>query len=101
KAEDIWRGIEKCLYGNGNTIHFSKYGELPCIRAKQINRGIPISVTDNKLQFKLGRMVFGIQINDKFQQDEVDAVLSYLSESEILDDRAVNTLIKDGYCIDT
>ena len=47
KAEDIWRGIEKCLYGNGNAIHFARYGELPCIRAKQINRGIPISVTDN------------------------------------------------------
>ncbi|WP_270402210.1 hypothetical protein, partial [Catenibacterium mitsuokai] len=76
KAEDIWRGIEKCLYGNGNVIHFSRYGELPCIRAKQINRGIPISVTDNKLHFKLG-------------------------SSEILDDRAVNTLIKDGCCIDT
>ena len=101
KAEDIWRGIEKCLYGNGNAIHFSRYGELPCIRAKQINRGIPISVTDNKLHFKLGRMVFGIQTNDRFQQDEVDAVLSYLAESEILDDRAVNTLIKDDYCIDT
>ena len=57
KAEDIWRGMEKCLYGNGNILHFSKYGELPCIRAKQINRGIPISVTDNKLHFKLGRMV--------------------------------------------
>ena len=101
KAEDIWRGIEKCLYGNGNAIHFSKYGELPCIRAKQMNRGIRIFVKDNKLQFKLGRTVFGIQINDRFQQDEVDAILSYLAESEILDDRAVNTLIKDGYCIDT
>ena len=44
KAEDIWGGVEKCLYGRGETIHFSKYGELPCIRAKQINRGIPISV---------------------------------------------------------
>lgn len=54
KAEDVWRGIEKCLYGNGKILHFSKYGELPCIRAKQINRGIPMSVTDNKLQFKLG-----------------------------------------------
>ena len=101
KAEDIWRGIEKCLYRNVNAIHFARYGELLCIRAKQINRGIPISVTDNKLQFKLGRTVFGIQINDRFQQDEVDAVLSYLAESEILDDRAVSILIKDGYCIDT
>ena len=44
KAEDVWRGIEKCLCGNGKSIHFSKYGELPCIRAKQINRGIPMSV---------------------------------------------------------
>ena len=34
KAEDIWRGMEKCLYGNGNILHFSKYGDLPCIRAK-------------------------------------------------------------------
>ena len=101
KAEDIWRGIEKCLYGNGNAIHFSRYGELPCIRAKQMNRGIPIFVKDNKLQFKLGRTVFGIKINDRFQTDEVNAILDYLAESEILDDRAVNTLIKDGYCIDT
>ena len=34
KAEDIWRGMEKCLYGNGNILHFSKYRDLPCIRAK-------------------------------------------------------------------
>ena len=66
KAEDIWRGIEKCLYGNGNTIHFSKYEDLPCIRAKQINRGIPISVKDNKLQFKLSKSIFGIKVNDRF-----------------------------------
>ena len=68
KAEDIWRGMEKCLYGNGNILHFSKYGDLPCIRAKQMNRGIPIFVKDNKLQYKLGRTVFGIKINDRFRQ---------------------------------
>ncbi|MCB7542689.1 hypothetical protein LIZ09_13660, partial [Tyzzerella nexilis] len=39
--------------------------------------------------------------NDRFQQDEVDAVLSYLDESDIFDERAVNTLIKDCCCIDT
>lgn len=101
KAEDVWRGIEKCLYDNGNTIHFSKYGELPCIRAKQINRGIPMSVKGNKLQFKLGKTIFGIQLKDRFQQDEVDAILSYLSEPEIIDNKAVNTLTEDAYCIDT
>ena len=101
KTEDVWRGIEKCLYGNGKTIHFSKYGKLPCIRAKQINRGITMSVKDNKLQFKLGKIIFGIQINDRFQQDEVNAVLSYLAEPEIMDSKAVNTLVEDACCIDT
>ena len=101
KAEDVWHGMEKCLYGNGQTIHFSKHGDLPCIRAKQINRGIPVSVRDNKLQFKLGKTVFGIQINDRFQQDEVSAVLSYLSEPQITDRKAVNTLMEEAYCIDT
>ena len=66
KAEDVWRGVAKCLYDNGNTIHFSKYGELPCIRAKQIDRGIPMSVKDNKLQFRLGKTMFGMQLKDRF-----------------------------------
>ena len=101
KAEDIWNGVEKCLYNNGKTIHFSKYGDLPCIRAKRIKESIRMSVKDNKLQFKLGKTIFGIQIKDRFQQDEVNAILSYLSEPEIIDNKAVNTLIKDGYCIDT
>lgn len=101
KAEDIWHGIEKCLYGNGKTIHFSKYGDLPCIKAKQINRGIPISVKDDKLQFKLGKMQFGIQINDRFQTDEVDAILSYLENPGKMDTDAVNTLIEEACCIDT
>ena len=101
KAEDIWHGVEKCLYDNGKTLHFSKYEELPCIRAKQINRGIPMSVKDNKLQFKLGKTAFGLQIDDRFRQDEVNAILSYLAEPEIMDEKAVNTLIEDVYCIDT
>ena len=101
KAEDIWRGMEKCLYGHGKTLHFSKYGDLTCIRAKQINRGIPISVKDNKLQFKLGRTVFGIKVKDRFQADEVNAVLEYLTEPEIIDNKATQTLLDEAYCIDT
>ena len=101
KAEDVWCGIEKCLYGNGNIIHFSKYGELPCIRAKQINRGIPMSVKDDKLQFKLSKTSFGIQVNDRFQSDEVHAVLSYLENPDKMDADAVNTLIEEACCIDT
>lgn len=101
KAEDVWRGMEKCLYDNGKQLHFSKYGELPCIRAKQINRGIPISVKNNALQFKLGKTFFGIKVRDRFQADEVNAILSYLAEPELMNIKAVDTLLKKAYCIDT
>ena len=43
KAEDVWRALEKCLYSDGNNIHYSKRENLPNIRAKQFNRGIAIS----------------------------------------------------------
>ena len=101
KAEDIWRGMEKCLYGNGKKIHISKYEELPCIRAKQMNRGIPIAVRDDALRFKLGKTVFGIRVTDRFQTDEVNAVLTYLAKPEIMDTKAVNALLEEAYCIDT
>lgn len=101
KAEDIWLGMEKCIYDNGKTIHFSKYGELPCIRAKQINSGIPMFVKDEKLRFKLRKMQFGIQVNDRFQSDEVTAILSYLENPNKMDADAINTLIEEARCIDT
>ena len=101
KAEDIWRGIEKCLYSNGKIIHFSKYSELPCIRAKQMNRGIPISIKDGKMQFKLGETIFGIHVKDRFQSDEVNAVLNYMTEPEIIDYKAIQTLINEACCMDT
>lgn len=101
KAEDIWRGVEKCLYGNGKMLHFSKFGDLPCIRAKQINRGIPMSIKDNQLQFKLGRSVFGVKVKDRFQMDEVNAVLNYLAESEIVENKAIQILMDEAYCINT
>ena len=101
KAEDVWHGVEKCLYGNGKTLHFSKYGDLPCIRAKQINRGIPMSVKNNELKFKLGKLVFGIQVKDRFQTDEVNVVLDYLAQPEVIDNKAVKTLQDEACCIST
>lgn len=101
KAEDVWRGVERCLYGNGKTLHFSRYGDLPCIRAKQINRGIPMSVKNNELKFKLRKLVFGIQVKDRFQTDEVNAVLDYLAQPEVIDNKAVKTLQDEACCIST
>ena len=60
-----------------------------------------MSVKDDKMQFKLDKIIFGIQIHDRFQQDEVNAVLFYLAETEIIYSKAVNMIIEDVYCIDT
>ena len=101
KAEDVWSGMEQCLYKNGKTLHFTKYGELPCIRAKQRNRGIPMCVKEDTLQLKIGKIGFGIQIKDRFQQEEIDAVISYLRESERMDKKAVEAFLEKAECIST
>lgn len=74
---------------------------LPCIRAKQRNRGIPISVKENQLQFKFGKSTFGIQLKDRFQSDEIHAVLDYLAEPEIIDKKAIQIFAEKAYCINT
>lgn len=101
KAEDIWRGIEKCLYADGTTIHFTKRGELPNIRAKQSDRGIIISSVDDKLQIKFNGLKFGVIIKDRFENEEVNAILEYLQNSDYKDELAIYTLQEEGIRIDT
>ena len=58
-------------------------------------------VEDGKLRFKLRKRQFGIQVNDNFQSDEVNAVLSYLENPDQMDADAVNTLKEEACGIDT
>ena len=101
KAEDVWTGIEKCLYRNGRTLHFSKYGDFPCIRAKQTNRGIPISRKDDRLVGKIGKTKFGLKIKDDFQQEEINAVMNYLRQPEVEDMYALKDYLDEGKLTDT
>ena len=71
----VWK---KVLYSDGKYLHFSKYGELPCIRAKERARGILIKVKNDSLQFSFHKTKFGIKINDRFQEDEANAIIQYL-----------------------
>lgn len=109
KAEDVWQAVEKCLYSDGHTIHFKKYGDYPEIRAKQVNRGIVVS-TDNKgIVLKIGKMRFSPIVNkpkhiktrkgsriqvqeshDIFAESEMEAILSYLSNPEVVDKAALD-----------
>lgn len=104
RAEDIWSGVEKVLFGDAGQIHFKKRGVLPEIRAKQINRGIILSVIDSRLYFKcpdIGKEIFTVVNLDKFQQDEISRILNYLASPALKDETAVNTMLRTGEIIDT
>lgn len=101
-AEDVWRGVQKCLYGNGNTLHFKKKGDLPSIRGKQINRGIIMKPNKNgSVFFKIKNIMFPVKIKDRFQQDEINAILKYLENPEYMDNEAVEAFIETGYLVNT
>lgn len=101
KAEDVFRGIEKCLYSDGETIHFKKRGDLPCIRAKQTKCAIILKHTEYDLMFKLRNIRFGVRIKDRYEQEEVDAVLYYLKNAELMDSIAANTYKETDICVST
>ena len=100
-AENVWRGVEKCLYSDGTKLHYLKKEDFPSIRAKQINRGIILFVKDNQLNFKFKDIKFGVKIKDRFENDEVCAVVNYLENSNNLDKLAVETMENTGECIST
>ena len=126
KAEDVWSGVKKCLYGDGNTIHFKKYGDYPEIRAKEIKRGISIYpvVSDNgnnSLRLHIMKSEFNLTVNkpkhnktrsgnivsdilephDRFAEDEVNAVCRYLENPDVIDKAAVDLYEKTGELLDT
>ena len=121
KAEDVWRAVEKCLFSDGETIHFKKYGDYPEIRARQRNRGIVISTDNNGMKFKLGDIVIRPIVNkpkhnktrsgnivsdilephDRFAEEEANAVCRYLENPDVIDKAAVDLYEKTGELIDT
>ena len=101
KAEDVWMGVEKCLFSNGRTLRFSKYNELPVIRAKQNFSGIVLKEENDKLQFKFNGSTFGVAIKDGFEKDEVNSILEFMYEKDRIEKEAIETLEKSNTCIST
>ena len=58
RAEDIWKGVVKVLYKDSRMIHFQKRGDLPILRAKQIERIITVKNIDGRLVFSCSGMPF-------------------------------------------
>lgn len=104
RFEDIWAGVEKVLHHGADSIHFKKRGDLPEIRAKQFNKAIIISVKDGKLYFKcqsISDEKFSYKPLDKFQSDEVNAVIAYLKNPEANDHAAVEAMENTNKIIST
>lgn len=92
RGEDIWSACERILYDNGKYLHFRKRGDLPVIRAKQVNRGIIVNLEeDGNILFSLdgvGEFHADIPEKDKFLVDEYNALAQYLAAPEV-EERAV------------
>ena len=120
KAEDVWRAVEKCLFSDGKTVHFKKYGDYPEIRARQRNRGIVISADDNGMKFKLGNIVMRpivnkpkhtktrrgngiktIESHDIFAETEIKSIIRYLENPEVVDETALQLYNQKGIIMDT
>lgn len=104
RAEDIWDGAENVLYHGADRLHFKKRGDLPEIRAKQANRGIVLSVRNGRLYFScraVGKDPFTYKAPDRFQSDELAAVLHYMEAPKAHDRDAVRTMLGTGEITDT
>ena len=93
KAEDIWRGVEKRLYGNRKEIHFKKFDYLQSIRAKQINRGIILKIENNKVFIKIEDITFGLIIVDEYQKREIEQIVKFLNGEASLTKPCFVTLV--------
>ena len=95
RAEDIWSGIEKCLYSTGKNIHYLVRDEYPVMRAKQINRGLVIKQNKTSFTVNFGKVVFRPILKDRFLHDENDAMVEYLNDSLSKDAEAVYNAVDD------
>ena len=82
RAEDIWRGIEACLYSNGEELHFMKHGSFPVIRAKQSYSAIRITVEDDRLLFKCDGFTFRMKPGDRWQNEEERAIVNAIKNND-------------------
>lgn len=109
-TENVWQGVEQVLYGKAEKLHFRERFDLPGIRAKQINRGIILSLDqDGQLNFSMElkneHIQFGVLEskvkNDLFLQDELKELTAYLKDSAGRDKQCAGIYADTGMIVDT
>ena len=87
RGDDIWRGIEKVLFGEGKSLRFRKRGDLPVMRAREIGRIIVLKVdkTEERLVVCMQgypAMPLIVRPKDRWLQDEYNAILDFMEHPE-------------------
>ena len=112
RAEYIWSGMEKVLFGNGKKLNYKQSDFLPSITGKQLNRAITVKFDENddliiNLGFskeskikKLNINLKSIKDNDLFLQNEYELIYNYLRNKEELENLAIIEYIKNKKLID-
>ena len=107
QAENVWQGVERCLYGNGKNLHFKKREAFPEIRAKQLSTGIIPKLKEkngkNALIFKIGKTEFGVKAkeNDLFAEAELEAIHNYFLHAKEIDEAAFELYKNEDKTSDT
>ena len=107
QAENVWHGVERCLYGNGKNLHFKERGVYPEIKAKQLSAGIIPKLKEkdgkNALIFKIGKIEFGVKAkeNDLFAEAELEAIHNYFLHAKEIDEAAFELYKKEDKTSDT
>lgn len=112
KAEDIWDGAQKVLFGNGKSLHYKQSNELPIIQAKQLKCGITFNFDKNdnliiNVGFSKAYNIKQISLelkpirkDDLFLQDEYARLYDFLRNAKELEYNAIMEYAKDGKIID-
>lgn len=98
ETENIWAAVQSVLYRDGKHLNYAKRGELPLIRAKQIERGITLSFANGSARCKIGvinAFTLITKKNDSFAKNELACIEAFVSDPGI-EEKAVAIFSKTG-----
>ena len=104
KAEDVWRAISRQLadgVARFTPIKFRSRFDWVTMRAKQIARGISVTLRNNRVWFGVDGLSFTYKDDDGFVRREMSMVEKYLVNAEEIDKAALRTFKTTGVAVDT
>ncbi|MGI6107299.1 MAG: hypothetical protein ACOX8B_05130 [Lachnospiraceae bacterium] len=77
EATNVWRGVEKILYGGGRKLHFRKYRDAKTIGGKSSTNGAKFHADAHQVEWLGLTLDCGIPRDDPYVQEAFSGDLSY------------------------